>query len=88
MDNIVPTCTSYIIHGFSRDLPAGDRRDGTRIDRQRYEREFQATLLSCVVYRDIRLVKAQASPAIGWAMQLNLRHTSARGYISAQCVYL
>ena len=49
---------------------------------------------NCVVYRDIRLLKAHsrrvASPAIAWAMQLlvgvvfvltNLRHTSARGYL-------
>ena len=58
---------------------------GTRIDRQRYEREFQFKQLcsrvaaitgpwNCVVYRDIRLLKAHscrvASPAIAWAMQL------------------
>ena len=49
---------------------------------------------NCVVYRDIRLLKAHscrvASPAIAWAMQLlvgvvfvltNLCHTSARGYL-------
>ena len=51
---------------------------------------------NCVIYRDIRLLKAHscrvASPAIAWAMQLlvgvvfvltNLRHTSARDYICA-----
>ena len=69
----------------------------TGIDHERYEHEFQATL--CVVYRDIRLLKADlcsrcfssncmgdAAPkhSIGCGFVLtNSRHTSARGPICA-----